>query len=106
MADQNAKQRLFNMLDEGAFQPVLRASEKDVPESKRDKLEHVKRATADERDRYQNYGSAEKVYEMFHSDLTSQAAESVNRDLDDLDLPKLADCQKQFDEAARQMGIR
>jgi hypothetical protein len=106
MANQEAKKRLFEQLDKGAFQPVLRTSERDVPESKRDKLEHVKRATASERERFQNYDTAEKMYQMYRDDLTSQAADDVNRDLEDLDLPKLADCQQQVERTAKELGIR
>lgn len=106
MAEQDAKKQLFEFLDQKAFQPVLKANEGDVPENKRDKLEHVKRATASERERFQNYESAEKIYQMYHDDLSSGAAEDVNRDLRDLNLPRLADFQEQFDSRAHNLGIR
>lgn len=106
MAKGNAKTRLFELLDQGAFQPVLKTSDSDVPENKREKLDHVKRATASERERFQNYESAEKLYQMYRSDLTSKSAESVNRDLQELNLPQLADCKEQVENAAREMGIR
>jgi hypothetical protein len=106
MADQQAQKKLFDVLDKGAFQPVLRASENDIPENKRDKLEHVKRATESERERFKNYETAERMYQMYRDDLSSGAAESVNRDLGDLDLPKLADCQQQVENTARELEIR
>lgn len=102
----DAKGRLFELLDQGAFQPILRANESDVPENKRDKLKRVKSATARERERFQNYESAEKLYQMYRSDLSSQAAQSVNRDLHDLDLPILADCKQQMENAARELSVR
>lgn len=106
MSEQEAKGRLFELLDREAFQPVLDTGPEDVPESKRDKLEHVKRATASERERFQNYESAEKMYQMFRDDLTSQAAESVNRDLEDLGLPKIGDCRQQVERTAQELGLR
>ena len=106
MAKQDAKTQLFELLDKGTFQPVLRKREDEVPQSKLDKLKHVKRATESERERFQRYPSAEKLYQMYRSDLSSQAAESVNRDLQDLDLPVLADCQRQMEQAARELGVR
>ncbi|MCW8195911.1 hypothetical protein F6455_14040 [Proteobacteria bacterium 005FR1] len=106
MADQQAQKKLFEVPDKGAFQPVLNTNESDVPENKRDKLQHVKRATESERHRFRSYESAEKMYQMYRDDLSSGAAESVNRDLEDLDLPKLADCQQQVENTARELGIR
>lgn len=61
-------------------------------------VKHVKRATESERERFK--------YQMYRDDLSSGAAESVNRDLEDLNLPKLGDCKQQFESTARELGIR
>ncbi|MDQ3289011.1 MAG: hypothetical protein M3Q42_12295 [Pseudomonadota bacterium] len=41
MSYETANKQLFDVMYRQAFQPVLKTSEKDVPESKRDTLEHV-----------------------------------------------------------------
>lgn len=106
MNDQEAKKRLFELLDEGAFQPVLNVDEEDVPDNKRDKLDQVKRATASERERFKNYETAEKMFQMYRDDLTSEAAEDVNEDLEALGLPRLEDCRLEVERAAKDLGIR
>ena len=75
---QNAKRKLVDFLDERAFRPVIRAKPEDYPEGKRDKLRDVQRATESERERFRNYESAEKVYQMYRDDLTSDEAKEVD----------------------------
>lgn len=99
------QRKLFNFLDDRAFQPILNKDADDYSGEKRQKFEDVKRATQSERERYQNYSSAQELYRNFHDDLTSDEAVEVNRKLDDLNLPKLADFEKQFDERASEVGV-
>jgi hypothetical protein len=106
MADKSAKEKLVDFLDKRAFDPVLRADAQDYPESKRDKLQHAQRATEDEKDRYHHYESAEKVYQMYRDDLSSEAAEKVHRELRDLDLPTLNDVRDDFERLADEVGVR
>jgi ribosomal 50S subunit-associated protein YjgA (DUF615 family) len=77
MSDKNAEEKLVEFLDKRAFQPVMRVDPDDFPEGKRDKLRHVQRATEDERNRYHQYVSAEKVYQMYRDDLSSDPAEAL-----------------------------
>jgi hypothetical protein len=104
MSDESAKRQVAEFLDEKAFQPVLRAKPDDYPPNKRDKLKHVQRATESERKRYHGYYSAKKFVQMFHDDLSSDAAKKVDRELKDLRLPTLDDIRDQFDRRARTRG--
>lgn len=99
------QKKLFNFLDEKAFQPVLDKDPDDYSGDRKDELEDVQRATRSERERYRNYSSAQELYRNFHDDLTSDEAKEVNRELDALDLPKLADFEQEFDRRAEDVGV-
>ena len=100
----NAKDTLVEFLDRRAFRPVLQADPANYPESKRERVRHVQRATEDERERYHHYDSARKVYEMYRDDLTSDAAKEVHRELQTLGLPTLDDVRDEFERLATQVG--
>lgn len=100
----SAKEKLVDFLEEKAFRPILNADPEDFPESKRDKLKDVQRATESERDRFRGYDSAEEVYEMFRDDLTSDEADEVNRELRDLGLLTLHDVRGDFERLADEVG--
>jgi hypothetical protein len=102
----SAKDRLVRLLDEKVFQPILKAEPSDFAAAKRDKLEYVQRATESEQDRFRHYGSAREVYKMYRDDLTSWAAEHVNRDLQDLGLPRLKDVRDELERLAEEVGAK
>jgi hypothetical protein len=99
------QKKLFEWLDDKAFQPVLNKGADDYSGDKKDKLKDVQQATRSERKRYQNYSSAQDLYDNYRDDLDSQAAKEVDRELDELNLPKLSDFQKEFSKKAREVGI-
>lgn len=101
----DARSRLVDFLDRKAFQPVLKADPSSYPEGKRAKLQDVKQATESERERFRNYESAQKVYEMFRDDLSSEPAKKVHRHLSDLGLPTLQDVRDEFEKLARDEGV-
>lgn len=103
---QDAREKLISFLDRRAFRPVVQAKPEDFPESKRNELRHVQRATEDARERYRGYGSARKVYEMYRDDLSSEAARKVNRELDDLGLPTLPQFEDEFEQLAEEVGAK
>ncbi len=105
MGKRDAKSELFELLDQGAFQPVLSVSEDDVPEERRNQLMHVKLATVIERERFETYDSVEELYQMYQNDLSSGALQTINKDLRDLRLPILADFQQQVERTAQELGI-
>ncbi|WP_137389624.1 hypothetical protein [Rhodoligotrophos defluvii] len=102
----DAKAKLVDFLDRKAFEPVLRADPDRYSESQRAKLEDVKRATESERERFRNYESAEKVYQMYRDDLSSEPAQEVDRELRDLNLPTLKDVREEFEQLAEELGVR
>ncbi len=99
------QKKLFDWLDDKAFQPVLSKDPDDYSGDKKDKLKDVQSATRNERKRYQNYSSAQDLYNNFQDDLDSDDAREIDNELDDLGLPKLPDFKKQFTEKARELGV-
>lgn len=99
------QRKLFNWLDERAFQPILNADPADYSGDKKAKLKDVQQATRSERERYQNYSSAQDLYDNYEDDLDSDEAEKINRELDDLGLPKLSDFEKDFSRQAEEVGV-
>jgi hypothetical protein len=99
------EKQLFHFLDEHAFKPVLNADPDDYSGDKRKKLEDVQRATRSERQRYENYGSAQELYRMFEDDLNSEPAKQIHRELKDLGLPTLNDVRGEFEKKAKEAGV-
>ena len=108
MTDQNAREELLRFLDQKAFDPILRASEERADsDPERQKLEHVKRATERTKQRYhRDYTSAREVHDRYLDDLSSEAAQSVNRDLEALDLPQMGDFRDEFQQLSKRLGVR
>jgi hypothetical protein len=104
MMDEKQK-KLFDWLDDKAFQPVLDKDPDDYSGDKKDKLKDVQSATRSERKRYQNYSSAQDLYNNYQDDLDSEEAKKIDRELDDLDLPKLSDFENEFSKKARELGV-
>ena len=105
-ADQNARERLVRFLDEQAFDPILRTSPDRYSGNDRDKLEHVKGATERTKERYHHdYTSAEEVRDRFRDDLSSSAAQQVQRELEQLGLPTLHDVEGEFEDLCRDLGV-
>jgi hypothetical protein len=100
---QEANKRLFEVLDECVFQPVLQTGDDAVPENKRYQFPQLKDALAQQRELFQTCGSDEEVYQAYHEQLGSQEADKINHQLRELDLPALADCREQFELAANQL---
>ena len=92
------KQQLVHFLDQHVFNPILHAK----PSSAQDQadLEDVQRRTKAEQERYHDYPSAEKVVEMYKSDLHSAQAHEVNAKLERLGLPRLAEVREDFERLA------
>jgi hypothetical protein len=101
----DARRRLVDLIEREALDPVLRAREEDYPEDRRGDLRRVKRASEAERERFRGYGSAEEVLRMYRDDLASDRAEEVDRRLERLRLPRLADIRDRLEAEARTLGL-
>lgn len=97
MAD---KEKLVHYLDEHVFNRVLHAKPHRLSERARAALEDAQKRTLTEQQRYHRYPSAEKVVEMYKSDLRSGNARKVNATLRRLGLPILADVKDEFERLA------
>lgn len=107
MPDKNAREKMLDLLDRKAFDPVLNASPDDYgSDADKEKLRHLQKTTQSTRESYhEKYGSAEKVRQMFHDDLNSDAAKKVHRDLKDLGLPVLNDIKPEFERLTDELGV-
>ncbi len=90
------KNELVQFLNHRVFDKILAAKPNDYKESQREDLSYVQRATRDEKSRYEHYGSAEEVVNMFNDDLRSENAKPVNSRLRELGLPRLEDVKDEF----------
>ena len=101
----DAIRELPDFLIKRAFEPVIHAKPDRRSESEKEKLEHVRKATRAEIDRYRNYRSAEEVVTNFKRDLHSSTAKKVPSELKSLRLPTLDDICDEFEEKARDLGV-
>ena len=100
-AGQTARKKLVRFLDQEAFDPILRARPDRYSAADKAKLDHVKGAPARTRQRYHgDYASAEEVRDRVRDDLSSGAAQQVQRQLDELGLPTMHHVRDAFEHAA------
>lgn len=97
---QEADKKLFVILDECAFQPVLNSSEGEIAESKRYKLPQLKERLSLQRERFHNCISDEELYQTYHEELVNDETDEIIRDLRELNLPAITDCEEQLERAA------
>ena len=106
MTDKEKKEKLIKFLDKKAFDPIINKSKDDFDsDNKKKKFEDVKQSTKSEKERFRKYDSAEDVRDNYLSDLNSQTAKKINRELDDLNLPKLPDYKDEFLELCDKIGV-
>lgn len=101
----DARKKLLDLLDKKAFDPVLQASPDDYKGDDKQKLKDLQKTTQSTKESYHEYGSAEKVREMFRDDLSSDAAQKVHKQLRDLGLPTLQDVKPEFEKLADEVGV-
>ena len=105
-ANQNARERLVRLLDEQAFDPILHANPERYADSDRERLAHVKGATErPQQPHHHDYTSGEEVRDRFRDDLSSSAAQRVQRELESLGLPTLHDVEDEFEDLCRDLGV-
>lgn len=107
MSDKQAREKLLNLLDRKAFDPVLKASPDDYrSESDKKKLRDVQETTRKTQQSYhEKYKTARDVRDNFRDDLSSEAAKKVHRQLHDLGLPTLNDIKDEFEKLADEVGV-
>ena len=108
MANDRAREKLLDLLDRKAFDPVLKASPSTYSsERDQDRLRDVQDTTRNtQRSYHEKYKSAQAVYENFLDDLHSEAAKKVHRELRDLHLPTLNDIKDEFEQMANELGVK
>src|SRR5438046_2721327 len=91
-----SKKKLLGFLDSRVFNPILRARKDDYKESQHKALADVQSSTKSEKQRFRGYGSAQEIRENYMSDLHSEAAKRINRELKRLKLPSLPEVKSEF----------
>ncbi|MGQ9426860.1 hypothetical protein ACXYTJ_12700 [Gilvimarinus sp. F26214L] len=92
--------RLFTVLEEGAFEPVLGASPASVAERYQDEFANLQEQVGQQRELFRTLASDEEVYETYHEQLATEKSERVSKELKALGFPSLADCKDQFEATA------
>ncbi len=106
MEQDDKREKLLEFLNKKAFDPILEKSKDDYDsEDKKRKLEDVQQSTKNEKERFQQYDTPEEVRENYLSDLSSDAAEEINEELKDLDLPRLAQFKKEFLDLCKELDV-
>ena len=79
MPDNHAREKLLDLLDKKAFDPVLKASPDNyTKESDKKKLQELQATTRSTQQSYhEKYKTAKDVLDNFRSDLNSHAAQKV-----------------------------
>lgn len=107
MTEKEQKEKLIEFLDKNAFDPVINKSKDDYDsEKQKKKFEDVKRSTKSEKERFRKYESPEEVRDNFLADLDSEPAQEIDKELDDLDLPKLPDMKEDFLNLCDKIGVK
>ena len=96
------KNELVSFLDRRVFDPILRASPDQYGAADRQKLQDVQESTRSEKERFRHYRSADDVKNNYLSDLNSSTAKRINKELEDLGLPRLPDVKDEFLKLAGQ----
>jgi hypothetical protein len=108
MAAKDARQELVDLLNEKVFNPILDASpDKYKSDADRQKLKDLQSTTRSTQESYEKrYKTAQKVVEMYRDDLSSDAAEKVQKESRNLGLPTLDDVKKEFEKKAQELGVK
>ena len=98
------KAELLKFLDSRVFNPILRAKKEDYSESDENALADVQGSTKSEKARFHGYHSAQDIRDNYMSDLHSETAKRINKELRRLKLPRLPDVKDGFLQIADDRG--
>lgn len=105
MAD-DKKKKLLDFIDKKAFDVVINADPGKYNKEDQQKLEDIQRKTKNEKDQFHNdYNNAKEVKEGFLSDVRSDAAKKVDKELRHLHLPTLPELKDDFMELCDKLGV-
>jgi hypothetical protein len=91
-----SKTELLKFLDSRVFNPILRAKKSDYRNSDQKALADVQGSTKSEKARFHGYHSAQEIRDNYMSDLHSDTAKRINKELRRLKLPRLPDVKDEF----------
>jgi len=100
------KKKLLDFIDKKAFDVVINADPGKYSKEDQKKLEDIQRKTKNEKDQFHNdYNNAKEVKEGFLSDVRSDAAKKVDKELRHLHLPTLPEIKDDFMELCDKLGV-
>lgn len=105
MADDKRKQ-LLDFIDNKVFNPVLEANPGKYSDEDKKKLEDIQRKTKNEQKQFHNdYTTAKDVKDGYLSDVRSEAAQKINKELSHLKLPTLPQHKDEFTKLCDKIGV-
>lgn len=104
--EKNKKELLVEFLKKKVFEPIL-----TTPDNKyssrlyTDLLHDLQDDMLSEQDRIERYRSAQEVKKNYLAQLHSTDFKVLNKELQELNLPRLSDCKKEFLELCEQLHV-
>ena len=103
---EDKKKQLLDFIDKKAFDVVINADPHKYDKNDRKKLEDIRRKTKNEKEQFHNdYKNAKEVKEGFLSDVHSDAAQKVDKELRHLHLPTLPEIKDDFMKLCDKIGV-
>ncbi len=107
MAANKARDELLALIDKKAFDPVLKANPKDYDSpDKQELLSKLQSTTESTKRSYHKERSASGVLNSYRSDLSSDSAKKVQREIRSLGLPTLPDIKEEVERKAKELKVR
>ncbi|MGN6600889.1 MAG: hypothetical protein ACTHK8_00480 [Ginsengibacter sp.] len=103
---EDKKKQLLDFIDKKAFDVVINANPDKYDKDDRKKLEDIQRKTRNEKEQFhKDYKNAKEVKDGFLSDVRSDAAQKVDKELRHLHLPTLPEIKDDFMKLCDKIGV-
>lgn len=106
MSEDGNRKKLVEFIDKKAFDPILKTPPDRFSGKDREKFEHVREKTENEKKKFHNdYKTADEVKANYLQNVRSSAARKVNKDLKHLGLPTLPQYKEEFMALCDRLGV-
>lgn len=104
MADK--REQLLDFIDKKAFDPIINAKADNYSGKDKEKFEHVKEKTKNEKAKFHNdYKSAGEVKDNYLDNIRSEVAKKLNGDIRHLGLPTMPEFKDDFMKLCDKLGV-
>jgi hypothetical protein len=106
MSAQDQRKQLINFINKKVFDPIINADPSKYDDNDRKKLAEVQDKTKKEQRKFEkDYKTANEVKENYLSDVSSDSAQKVDRELRHLHLPTLPGHKDEFEDLCHRLGV-